>query len=131
MLEHSCRKSVEHPYSICLKRIYEPAAPEDGYRILVDRLWARGISKQQASIDEWMKEIAPSPELRKWFGHMPERFAAFSDRYIRELEEDPARGRLAATISERVFKQDVTLVYAAKDPIHNHANVLYKWLLSR
>lgn len=131
MLENSCRKSVEHQYSMCLKRIYEPAAPEDGYRILVDRLWARGITKPQAAIDEWMKEIAPSPELRKWFGHMPEHFAAFSDRYIRELEGDPARGRLAAKISELVLEKDVTLVYAAKDPIHNHANVLYKWLLSR
>lgn len=130
MLENTCRNLDEHQYSICLKRIYEPAAPEDGYRILVDRLWARGITKPQAALDEWMKEIAPSPELRKWFDHMPERFAAFSDRYIRELEEDPTRVRLAATIRERVLKQDVTLVYAAKDPIHNHANVLYKWLLS-
>ncbi|MNC12866.1 hypothetical protein D3C75_605920 [compost metagenome] len=77
-----------------------------------------------------MKEIAPSPELRKWFGHMPERFAAFSDSYIRELEE-PVRVRLAAKINELVLEQEITLVYAAKDPIHNHATVLYKWLLSR
>jgi uncharacterized protein YeaO (DUF488 family) len=125
------RPSVGPPYSIWLKRIYEPPAPEDGYRILVDRLWTRGISKQQAAIDEWMKEIAPSPELRKWFGHMPERYAAFSDSYIRELEEDPVRGRLAANIAELVLEQEVTLVYAAKDPLNNHANVLYKWLLCR
>ncbi|WNS40706.1 DUF488 family protein [Paenibacillus sp. MMS20-IR301] len=114
---------------LSLKRIYEPAAAEDGYRILVDRLWPRGVSKQQAAIDEWMKEIAPSPELRGWFGHQPERFAAFSERYIRELEEDPVRRSLAAGIRERVLEQEVTLVYAAKDPVHNHARVLYEWLM--
>lgn len=114
-----------------LKRIYEEAEPEDGYRILVDRLWPRGISKQKAAIDEWMKEIAPSPELRKWFGHEPERFAGFTSSYIRELEEDPERGRLAAKIDELVLEQGVTLVYGAKDPVHNHANVLLEWLVSR
>ncbi|WP_249898622.1 DUF488 family protein [Paenibacillus sp. PK3_47] len=114
-----------------MKRIYEPAVPKDGYRILVDRLWPRGVSKQEAAIDEWMKEIAPSPELRKWFSHIPERFPAFSDSYTRELEEDPSRGELAAKITELALQQQVTLVYAAKDPVHNHANVLYKWLLTR
>lgn len=122
---------VEQPSPISLKRIYETAAPEDGYRILIDRLWPRGISKPEAAIDEWMKEIAPSPELRKWFGHKPERYAEFTDHYIRELEEDPERGRLAAKIGEIVLEQPVTLVYAAKDPEHNHANVLHQWLLSR
>ncbi|NQX45495.1 DUF488 family protein [Paenibacillus tritici] len=126
MLKHSGRKAAEAPYAIGLKRIYEPAAPEDGYRILVDRLWARGITKQQAAIDEWMKEIAPSPELRRWFGHLPERFAVFKDRYTVELEENPECVRLAESIRERAVKQQVTLVYAAKDPIHNHANVLYE-----
>lgn len=125
------KPSAEQSSPVYLKRIYEPAAPEDGYRILIDRLWPRGISKQDTAIDEWLKEIAPSPELRKWFGHMPERFAAFSDSYIRELEEDLSRIKLAAKISELSLEQQVTLVYAAKDPVHNHANVLYKWLLSR
>ncbi|CAH1195461.1 hypothetical protein PAECIP111892_02044 [Paenibacillus auburnensis] len=125
------RLSAEHPYRICLKRVYEPAVPEDGYRILVDRLWPRGVSKPEVAIDEWMKEIAPSPDLRQWFGHMPERFGEFSDRYIRELEEEPERVRLAAKIMERALEQQVTLVYAAKDSIHNHAAVLYKRLLSR
>ncbi|MEK4058184.1 MULTISPECIES: DUF488 domain-containing protein [Paenibacillus] len=114
-----------------LKRIYEEAEPEDGYRILVDRLWPRGISKQEAAIDEWMKEIAPSPELRKWFGHEPGRFAGFASSYIKELEEDPERGRLAAKLDELVLEQEVTLVYGAKDPVHNHANVLLEWLISR
>ncbi|WP_438492627.1 DUF488 domain-containing protein [Paenibacillus sp. IHBB 3054] len=114
-----------------LKRIYEEAKPEDGYRILVDRLWPRGISKQEAAIDEWMKEIAPSPELRKWFGHEPGRFAGFTSSYIKELEEDPERGRLAAKIDELVLGHEVTLVYGAKDPVHNHANVLLEWLISR
>ncbi|WP_310829624.1 DUF488 domain-containing protein [Paenibacillus pedocola] len=88
-------------------------------------------SKQEAAIDEWIKDIAPSPELHKWFGQMPERFAAFSDRYIRELEEEPERESLAAKINKRALEQQVTLVYAAKDSMHNHAAVLYKWLLSR
>lgn len=125
------RPSAEQAFSISLKRIYEAAAPEDGCRILVDRLWPRGIAKQEAAIDEWMKDIAPSPELRKWFGHQPDRFAEFTDRYIRELEEDPVRGRLAAKIDELTLEQQITLVYAAKDPVHNHAKVLHKWLLSR
>lgn len=113
---------------IRIKRIYERPSPEDGMRILVDRLWPRGISKQQAAIDEWIKEIAPSPELRKWFGHQPERFAGFIHRYERELAEDPVRYGLAERIRELAARQPVTLVYAAKDPVHNHAIVLKRWL---
>lgn len=114
---------------IALKRMYEAAAPEDGYRILIDRLWPRGISKQAASIHEWMKEIAPSPELRKWFDHKPERFDVFSESYIRELEGDPLREELGAKIVELALHERVTLVYAAKDPVYNHAKVLQQWLL--
>ncbi|MED4954164.1 DUF488 domain-containing protein [Paenibacillus macerans] len=113
---------------IAAKRIYEAPASGDGYRILVDRLWPRGLKKEQAAIDEWMKAIAPSPELRKWFSHQPERFAAFSDSYVRELETDPERAVLAARIRELAEKQHVTLVYAAKDPVCNHAVVLQSWL---
>lgn len=116
------RKAIE------LKRIYEPPAPEDGRRILVDRLWPRGLSKAQAAIDEWMKEIAPSPELRTWFGHRPERFAEFAESYERELAEDPIRRELVQRIIAAAAEQNVTLVYAAKDPVHNHAFVLKRWL---
>ncbi|WP_405108761.1 DUF488 domain-containing protein [Paenibacillus sp. FSL K6-1217] len=131
MGELSGGKAADASYSIGLKRIYEPADPADGYRILVDRLWARGVTKEQAAIDEWMKDIAPSPALRRWFGHLPERFTAFKERYTRELEENPACAGLAESIRERALEQKVTLVYAAKDPVHNHANVLQEWLISR
>lgn len=131
MGELSSGKAADASYSIGLKRIYEPADPADGYRILVDRLWARGVTKQQAAIDEWMKDIAPSPALRRWFGHLPERFTAFKERYTRELEENPACAGLAESIRARALEQKVTLVYAAKDPVHNHAKVLYEWLISR
>ncbi len=123
-----CRMDSALESRIAVKRIYEAPASGDGYRILVDRLWPRGIKKEQAAIDEWMKAIAPSPELRKWFNHQPERFAAFSDSYVRELETDPERAVLAARIRELAEKQRVTLVYAAKDPVCNHAVVLQRWL---
>jgi uncharacterized protein YeaO (DUF488 family) len=82
-------------HQILVKRIYDAPSPEDGVRILVDRLWPRGISKERAAVNEWMKEIAPSTELCKWFGHQPERFDEFSARYERELEGDPLRNELA------------------------------------
>jgi len=116
---------------IHIKRVYEPPASEDGVRILVDRLWPRGVSKDAASIDEWMKEIAPSPELRTWFSHRPERFEEFASSYERELSEDPLRLGLADRICETARGQTVTLVYAAKDPVHNHAVVLRDWLKRR
>jgi uncharacterized protein YeaO (DUF488 family) len=113
---------------ILLKRVYDPRSPEDGVRLLVDRLWPRGVSKEQAAIDEWMKEIAPSPELRTWFCHRPERFAEFRENYERELAEDPVRRELVGRILKMASEQNVTLVYAAKDPVHNHAIVLQQWL---
>jgi uncharacterized protein YeaO (DUF488 family) len=117
--------------NIRLKRIYEPPSPEDGVRILVDRLWPRGISKERAAINEWMKDIAPSAELCKWFGHRPERFDEFSARYERELTEDPIRSELVDRIFGMAAVQNVTLVYAAKDPVHNQAIVLHRWLARR
>lgn len=121
----------ENRFAVRVKRIYEPPAPEDGIRILVDRLWPRGISKEQAAIDEWMKDIAPSPALRTWFGHRPERFAEFSKQYEQELSLDPARCALAQRICELALRSNVTLVYAAKDPVHNHAVVLLRWIQCR
>jgi DNA-3-methyladenine glycosylase len=107
-----------------LKRIYEPAADEDGRRVLVDRLWPRGVSKVDASIDLWLKDAAPSPALRKWFGHRPERFPEFRRRYREELSDNPAIPKLR----ELVTKYSTTLLYGAKDEAHNHAIVLAEYL---
>jgi uncharacterized protein YeaO (DUF488 family) len=105
------------------KRAYEPPAPRDGYRVLVDRLWPRGVSKEHAAIDEWLKELAPSDALRKWFGHDPARFREFRARYEEELKSERPRELLAA-LAKRAARKTVTLVYAAKDEEHNNAVVL-------
>ncbi len=113
---------------IAIKRVYDEPAQEDGTRILVDRLWPRGLSKEQAHIDMWLKEIAPSNELRKWFGHDPEKFAEFRNRYKAELasgEGIDALGRL----HELARQGPVTLVYAAHDTEHNNAVALRDLLL--
>lgn len=110
-------------YSIKIKRIYDSPLADDGLRILVDRLWPRGITKERAAIDYWYKEITPSNELRKWFGHKEERFKEFSEKYSEELE---SKKELLKTIKEWTRKQPVTLIYAAKDPKINHAIVLKK-----
>ena len=108
-----------------LKRIYEPADDADGTRILVDRLWPRGVDRHTAGIDEWLKEAAPSAALRQWFGHDPERWGEFQSRYRAELANNgPATARLLALIR----KGPVTLVYAARDREHNHAVVLADYL---
>jgi DNA-3-methyladenine glycosylase len=104
-----------------LKRAYDDPAPSDGYRILVDRLWPRGVSKAEAAIDEWLKEVAPSTELRRWFGHDPERFDEFTTRYRAELEGSEALRTLRARCREHPV---VTLVYGAHDGEHNQAVVL-------
>ncbi|MHB8600801.1 MAG: DUF488 domain-containing protein [Ktedonobacteraceae bacterium] len=114
---------------IAIKRAYDEPAQDDGTRILVDRLWPRGLSKEQAHIDVWLKEIAPSDELRKWFGHEPEKFAEFRSRYKAELasgEAIDAIGRLY----ELARQGQVTLVYAAHDTEHNNAVVLRDLFLS-
>jgi uncharacterized protein YeaO (DUF488 family) len=111
------------PSLLRLKRVYDEPANEDGRRVLVDRLWPRGLSKKDAKLTDWIKDVAPSPELRKWFGHKPERFADFRERYRQELASNPAVQTL------RHFDDGpVTLVYGAKDPIHNHAVVLLEFL---
>jgi len=108
-----------------IKRAYEPASTTDGTRVLVDRLWPRGVSKVKAQLDMWLKEIAPSSGLRVWFGHKPERLAEFSKRYTAELRDNPAVAELRKVIAE---DHTVTLVYGAKDPAVNHAVVLQKFL---
>lgn len=104
-----------------LKRAYEPATPADGYRVLIDRLWPRGISRRRAALDDWEKELAPSTELRQWFGHEPRRFEGFRRRYIDELRSQ--RPRLTA-LRRRARDGTLTLVYSAHDTEHNDAVVL-------
>ena len=104
-----------------LKRAYEPAAPADGYRILIDRLWPRGVSRRQAKLDDWDKELPPSAELRRWFAHEPNRFEEFRRRYIEELRDE--RPRLKA-LRRRAREGTLTLVYSAHDTEHNDAVVL-------
>jgi uncharacterized protein YeaO (DUF488 family) len=104
-----------------LKRAYEPAESADGYRVLVDRLWPRGVSRGRATLDGWEKELAPSTELRQWFGHEPSRFEGFRRRYIEELRGQ--RPRLTA-LRRQARAGTVTLVYGARDIEHNEAVVL-------
>ncbi len=112
---------------IVIKRIYEPAAATDGYRVLVDRLWPRGLAKSAAQLDDWLKDVAPSPELRHWFGHDPARFSAFEQRYRAELDENPA----VATLLERAAAGRLTLLYGARDETHNQARVLAAYLTEK
>lgn len=104
-----------------LKRAYDPVTTADGYRVLIDRLWPRGISRKRANLDEWEKELAPSSELRQWFGHEPGRFEQFRRRYIEELRSE--RPRLTA-LRRRARDGTLTLVYSAKDTENNDAVVL-------
>lgn len=106
---------------IRLKRVYEPRERSDGYRVLVDRVWPRGVSKERAAVDQWAKELAPSTALRKWFGHDPARWREFRTRYARELR---ASADALAALRARCKRQRVTLVYSAKDERHNQAVAL-------
>ncbi len=111
-----------------LKRAYEPAAPEDGVRILVDRLWPRGLSKAKAAIDNWMKDVAPSAELRRWFGHDPVRWPEFRRRYKNELRQHSAQ---LDKIRDLARDNTVTLVFGAHDEEHNDAVVLQEILTGK
>lgn len=113
---------------IFLKRIYEPYKEEDGYRILVDRLWPRGIAKAGAKLDLWLKDIAPSKELRQWFGHQPEKFPGFHKKYTEELHGEPKKRAAVEQVLQMSAKGRVTLLYAAKDPLYNHVQILYEEL---
>lgn len=113
------------------KRIYDPYDEEDGCRILIDRLWPRGMAKADARLDYWLKEVAPSPELRKEFNHKPERFEDFRIHYLNELRSNDQQAKAVAQIIELASKGKVTLLYGAKDPVHNHAKVLLEELIRR
>lgn len=111
---------------IVVKRAYEPAAEGDGFRVLVDRLWPRGISKEKAHLDLWLKDIAPSTELREWFNHEAAKWPEFKRRYWEELEKAPAAVREFRDATRG--KDTVTLVYGAKDEQHNQAVALQEFL---
>lgn len=115
-----------HGYGeVRLKRVYEPASADDGVRVLVDRLWPRGLSRESAGVDRWLKDVAPSPELRRWWDHDPGRTREFAHRYTAELDANPAVHELTALLAEAPV---VTLLYAAKDETVNHARVLREYL---
>lgn len=111
--------------NIKVKRIYDAREEKDGYRVLVDRLWPRGIKKENAEIDAWLKEVAPSTGLRKWFGHDPGKWGLFKKKYNEELKENEAVNELPALIKKHKL---ITLVYAAKDEQHNQAIVLKQYI---
>lgn|SRR5437764_14546545 len=110
-----------------IKRIYEPAARSDGYRVLVDRIWPRGVSREEAAVDEWARDIAPSTELRRWFGHDPAWFDEFRRRYAEELQ---AHEEQLQRLRERAQGGTVTLLFAARDTQHNNAAALADLLSS-
>jgi len=111
-----------------LKRAYDPAAPADGTRILVERLWPRGLSKTKVHVDTWLKEVAPSTELRKWFGHDPEKWPQFRQRYFRELD---ARPEAWQPILSKARRGLVTLIYSSHDTLHNNAVALQEYLQAK
>lgn len=113
---------------IQIKRIYDDVAKSDGTRVLVDRIWPRGMRKEDANLDEWMKEIAPSTELRKWFDHKEEKFQEFSKKYNTELKNNP---ELIKELKDKASRNRLTLLYGAKDETHNQAVVLKKFLLQK
>jgi uncharacterized protein YeaO (DUF488 family) len=113
---------------VAVKRAYEPVEEDDGYRVLIDRIWPRGVSKERARLDEWARELAPSTELRRWFGHDPARFEEFRRRYTEELA---AQGDKLDELRGRAGSGKVTLVYGARDSEHNDAVVLAELLTRR
>jgi len=112
---------------VAIKRVYEPASDEDGFRILVDRLWPRGLTKEKAAVDLWLKEVAPSAELRKWFGHDPKKWSEFQRRYRAELDSNE---ETVQTLKQAIGKGPATLVYGAHDERHNQAVALRDWLVA-
>lgn len=108
-----------------IKRVYDPPAKSDGHRVLVDRIWPRGLGKDAARVDEWLKDVAPSTALRKWFGHDPEKWKEFMRRYFRELDANPAA---VAQLRVLALGRRVTLLFAAKDVEHNNAVALKAYL---
>lgn len=118
-------------FQVKIKRVYDPPGAEDGRRVLVDRLWPRGLKKEALVYDEWMRDVAPSPELRKWFGHKPERFDRFRRSYEQELEADETRREHVERLCRWAREKNLTLLYAAKDPVFNHAVILQSRIIKK
>lgn len=116
---------MSEPRTILVRRIYEPQRGEKELRVLVDRLWPRGVSREKAALDRWEKDLAPSSELREWFDHQPVRFDEFRQRYLDELA---AREKLAEDVLSDSPDLTLVLLYAARDEVHNHAKVLSDFL---
>ena len=116
------------PQDVRVKRIYDPAEDGDGYRVLIDHVWPRGITRERAALDCWAKDLAPSSELRKWFAHVPERFPAFRSRYLHELE---GHGDRIDDLHRRASAGPLTILYAARDREHNNAVVLAEMVRGR
>ena len=112
-----------------VKRVYLPSDSDDGFRVLSDRLWPRGLSKEKAKIDLWAKDVAPTNELRTWYGHLPERWTEFRHKYLAELEHN--RETVDELVQQLKGKKKVTLLFGAKDEEHNQAVVLHDYLASR
>lgn len=119
---------IKMKYDIRLKRIYEPKVEDDGYRVLVDRLWPRGISKEKASIDFWAKEISPSNELRKEYHANPDDFLGFYNSFREELEINESLDEFISMVKEKLEVNNVTFLYASKDMDKNHASILKEWV---
>lgn len=115
-------------YPIKIKRAYEKADPDDGARILVDRLWPRGVSKERVNLDSWAKEVCPSTGLRKWFDHREDRFTEFTDKYLEELNGSEEAKAWRQSVIERLSRAPVTLIYGAKNEEINHARILKEWI---
>jgi uncharacterized protein YeaO (DUF488 family) len=113
---------------LSIKRVYEPQSPDDGQRVLVDRVWPRGISKEKLKDAIWLKEVAPSTALRQWFGHRPERWKEFRARYAKELDQNP---NAVASLRAMLKRGPVTLLYSARDEAHNQAVVLAEYVRGR
>ena len=113
---------------IKLKRVYDPPSEQDGFRVLVDQLWPRGMRKEDAALDRWMKEVAPSRELRQWFGHDPEKWAEFKERYFEELDAHPEAW---APLVEAAGRGTITLLYSAREREYNNAVALRAYLESK
>ena len=129
--EVATRHATNHRKStVQLKRAYEPPSRSDGHRVLVERLWPRGLRKADAHIAEWLKDVAPSPELRRWFSHDPAKFPEFRTRYLRELRAEPARTALAE-LARRAARGTITLIFSSHDEVHNNAVVLARELEHR
>ena len=111
-----------------VRRVYEPPARSDGWRVLVDRIWPRGLSKEDATLDLWIKDVAPSAELRQWFGHQPSKWAAFKRRYFRELDQHT---EALDQLLNACPKRTLTLLFAAKDSAYNNAVALKEYLEAR